>query len=130
MADIQPSDNREDEREMITSKFFNMGRVFITKGIDKAIRESDKFAIEVNLSLQRYAVKDWGNLGTEDKQTNDEALNYPDDLYILGAYQTSKGKSILSQIEFQKRQEITQLQFVSQKRDKRESVDCLKYGSP
>jgi len=78
--------------KMFKSKFFNMGRVVVTKGIDEAMRENQKFAMEVNLSLQRYAVKDWGNLDAEDKQTNDEALNYPDDLYILGAYQTSKGK--------------------------------------
>ena len=69
-----------------------MGRVVVTKGIDETMRENQKFAMEVNLSLQRYAVKDWGNLDAEDKQTNDEALNYPDDLYILGAYQTSKEK--------------------------------------
>ena len=37
-----------------------MGRVVVTKGIDEAMRENQKFAMEVNLSLQRYAVKDWG----------------------------------------------------------------------
>ena len=36
-----------------------MGRVVVTKGIDEAMRENQKFAMEVNLSLQRYAVKDW-----------------------------------------------------------------------
>ena len=77
---------------MITSKFFNMGKVVVTQGIDEAMRENRKFTLEVNLSLQRYAVKDWGNLDAEDKQTNDDALNYPDDLYILAAYQTCKGK--------------------------------------
>lgn len=46
--------------EMFKSKFFNMGRVVVTKGIDEAMRENQKFAMEVNLSLQRYAVKDWG----------------------------------------------------------------------
>ena len=77
---------------MITSKFFNMGQVVVTKGINAAMEESNKFLLEVNLCLQRFAVKDWGNLGEEDKQTNEDALNYPDDLYLLGAYQTSKGK--------------------------------------
>ena len=51
-----------------------------------------KFAVEVTIALQKYAVKDWGNLDAEDKQTNEEALNYPEDLYLLGAYDTSKGK--------------------------------------
>ena len=77
---------------MTTSKFFNMGQVVVTKGINAAMEESNKFLLEVNLCLQRFAVKDWGNLGEEDKQTNEDALNYPDDLYLLGAYQTSKGK--------------------------------------
>ena len=77
---------------MITSKFFNMGQIVVTKGIDTLLRENEKFAMEVNLSLQRYAVKDWGNLDAEDKQTNEDALNYPDDLYLLGAYNTCKGK--------------------------------------
>ena len=48
--------------------------------------------LKVTIALQRYAVKDWGNLDDEDKKTNEEALNYPDDLYLLGAYNTSKGK--------------------------------------
>ena len=51
-----------------------------------------KFAMEVNLCLQRYAVKDWGNLDAEDKQANEDALQYPDDLYLLAAYKTCKGK--------------------------------------
>ena len=77
---------------MMTSKFFNIGKVVVTKSIDELMKENRKFAVEVTLSLQRYAVKDWGNLDAEDKQINDEALNYPDDLYLLGAYKTSKGK--------------------------------------
>ena len=73
---------------MITSKYFNMGKIVVTYGISEAMKENDRFAAEVNLSLQRYAVKDWGNLDEEDKQTNEDALNYPDDLYILAAYET------------------------------------------
>lgn len=77
---------------MVTSKYFNMGKIVATLGINEAMKENDRFAAEVNLSLQRYAVKDWGCLDDEDKQTNEEALNYPDDLYLLGAYETYKGK--------------------------------------
>lgn len=77
---------------MITSKFFNMGKVIVTKGIDSLMRENRKFALEVNLCLRRFAVKDFGCISEEDKQTNEEALNYPDDLYLLGAYKTCKGK--------------------------------------
>ena len=76
----------------MTSKFFNMGLVVVTKGIDSAMKKNSKFEEEVDSCLQRFANKDWGDLDDEDKQTNDDALNYPDDLYLLGAYQTCKGK--------------------------------------
>ena len=65
-----------------------MGQVVVTKGINDIMAANKKFATEIMVSLQRYAVKDWGCLDNEDKKTNDEAL----DLYILGAYKTSKGK--------------------------------------
>lgn len=77
---------------MLTSKYFNIGKVVVTHGINEAMKENSYFAAEVNLSLRRYAVKDWGCLCDEDKQTNEEALNYPDDLYLLAAYETCKGK--------------------------------------
>ena len=77
---------------MITSKFFNIGRIVVTRSINDLMAAEQKFAVEVTVALQRYAVKDWGNLDDEDKQTNEEALNYPDDLYLLGAYDTSKGR--------------------------------------
>lgn len=77
---------------MITSKFFNMGQVVTTRSINNIMAVEQKFAVEVTVALQRFAVKDWGNLDDEDKQTNEEALRYPDDLYVMGAYDTSKGK--------------------------------------
>lgn len=77
---------------MITSKFFNMGQVVTTRTFNDLMAAEQKFAVEVTVALQRYAVKDWGNLDDEDKQTNEDALNYPDDLYVMGAYDTSKGK--------------------------------------
>lgn len=80
------------EINMFISKFFNMGKVVVTHGINEAMTENSRFAAEVNLSLQRYAVKDWGNLDDEDKQMNEDALKYPDDLYLLAAYETCKGK--------------------------------------
>lgn len=77
---------------MVTSKYFNIGKIVVTRGIYEAMKENDRFAAEVNLSLQRYVVKDWGCLCDEDKQTNEDALKYPDDLYLFAAYQTCKGK--------------------------------------
>lgn len=43
---------------MYKSKFFNVGKVAVTRGINGAIAENQKFALEVELSLQRYCVKD------------------------------------------------------------------------
>ena len=77
---------------MITSRYFNMGKIVVTYGINEAMKENDRFAAEVNLSLQRYAVKDWGSVSDNDKQVNEDALQYPDDLYILATYETCKGK--------------------------------------
>ena len=77
---------------MITSKYFNMGKIVVTHGINEVMKENPQFVREVNACLQRYAVKDWGNLSEEDKEVNEEALQYPDDLYLMGAYQTYKGK--------------------------------------
>ena len=77
---------------MIASKYFNMGKIVVTHGINEAMNKDSRFAAEVSLSLHRYAVKDWGNLDEEDKQANEEALSNLDDLYLLAAYETCKGK--------------------------------------
>ena len=77
---------------MVTSKYFNVGKLVVTLGIDTAMRENSRCAAEVYLSLQRYCVKDWENLSEDDKEANENALQNPDDLYLLAAYQTCKGK--------------------------------------
>ena len=77
---------------MFTSKYFNLGKVVCTVTLNNVITENRQFAKEVVSALQRYVNKDWGDLCEEDKQINDNALQYPDDLYILAAYKTCKGK--------------------------------------
>lgn len=77
---------------MFISKYFNIGKVVVTHGINETMKENSRFAAEVNLSLQRYCVKDWETISDGDKQVNEEALQYPDDLYLLAAYQTCEGK--------------------------------------
>lgn len=79
---------------MITSKFFNMGQVVTTRSINDLIAAEQKFAVEVTVALQRFAVKDWGDMDAEDKQTNEDALNYPDDLYVMGALQYLKRQNL------------------------------------
>lgn len=77
---------------MIKSKYFNVGKVVATIGVNNTIKENKQFAREIISALQRYVNKDWGDLDEEDKQTNEDTLQYPDDLYLLGAYKTCKGK--------------------------------------
>lgn len=78
---------------MFTSKYFNLGKVVCTATLNNIMSENKRFANEVMSALQRYCNKDWGDLLCEgDKQTNEDALQYPDDLYLLAAYQTCKGK--------------------------------------
>lgn len=78
---------------MYVSKYFNLGSVVVTDRINEAMKESRRFTMEIIVDLQRYCIKDWGNLlSEEDMKANDEALKDPDDLYILAAYQTCKGK--------------------------------------
>ena len=77
---------------MFTSKYFNLGKVVCTATLNNIMSENKQFANEVMSALQRYCNKDWGDLCEEDKQTNEDALQYPDDLYLLAAYKTCKGK--------------------------------------
>lgn len=80
------------ERDMYTSKYFNLGKVVVTNTINNFMVKDKNFRRDVLSALQRYCNKDWGDLDAEDKQTNEDALQYPDDLYILAAYKTCKGK--------------------------------------
>lgn len=48
--------------------------------------------MEIILCLRRFAIKDWGIISAEDELTNEDALQYPDNLYLLVSYQTCKGK--------------------------------------
>lgn len=78
---------------MSDSKFFyNMGRIVMTPTIAAAIGENSRFATDVSTALGRYFRKDWGDISDASKQINDNAFNHPDDLYILAAYYTCKGK--------------------------------------
>lgn len=77
---------------MFTSKYFNLGTVVCTVTVGHAMEENRQFAKDVTIALMRYREKDWGDLSEGDKQMNEDALLYPDDLYILAAYKTCKGK--------------------------------------
>lgn len=77
---------------MFTSKYFSLGKVVWTQRVNNMVVENKQFGKEVLTALMRYLEKDWGELDEEDKQVNEDALQYPDDLYLLAAYQTCRGK--------------------------------------
>ena len=77
---------------MFSSKYFNMGKVVCTATLHNAMSENSRFAKEVIMAINRYSNKEWGELSEDDQQVNEDALQYPDDLYLLGAYKTCKGK--------------------------------------
>lgn len=77
---------------MFKSIYFNLGKVVVTNGIHSTMLDNKEFANEVFVSLNRYCGKDWGDICEEDALVNERALEYPDDLYLLGAYHTCCGK--------------------------------------
>lgn len=77
---------------MLKSIYFNLGKVVVTNGINSTMLENKEFANEVFISLKRFCGKDWGDICEEDALVNERALEYPDDLYLLGAYHTCRGK--------------------------------------
>lgn len=78
--------------DMFNSKYFNMGTVVVTNRINETMMENNMFHLEVLFALDNFSKKDWGILCEEDVHVNEDALQYPDDLYLFGAYQTCKGK--------------------------------------
>jgi len=64
---------------------FSLGQVFTTRGVNDLCSLDSRFAIHILQSLERYAVKDWGDTCLEDAAMNDAAVNYGDDR-ILAVY--------------------------------------------
>jgi hypothetical protein len=70
-------------------KPLNLGQIVATPAALEAIEASGQTAADF---LRRHANKDWGDLGDEDKQLNDEALQ--DGSRILSAYRTGNGTKL------------------------------------
>ena len=60
---------------------FNLGQAVMTRGIANEMEQSKEFAEFVQLSFYRHSVGDWGDLGEEDKQANENALENGDRLF-------------------------------------------------
>lgn len=63
---------------------------YMTRGINDAIADNADFAKELDKAIKRYLAFDWGDLGEEDKQLNDDAVKNPGSDRILARYNTSK----------------------------------------
>lgn len=68
-----------------------LGKTVMTGGVNNKIAESEKFAREIKICMEKYITCDWGDLCNEDKEMNDNALINGNDR-ILAAYDTSEGK--------------------------------------
>ncbi len=68
-----------------------LGKTVMTSGVNNKIAESEKFAREIKICMEKYITCDWGDLCNEDKEMNDNALRNGNDR-VLAAYDTSEGK--------------------------------------
>ena len=67
------------------------GKMVVTRGIHWAMQNDTVFERKISEIITRYLNGDWGDLGDEDKQMNEDAIVSGKDR-ILAAYQTSKGE--------------------------------------
>lgn len=67
-----------------------LGEIYMTRGIDDAIRENPGFEAEVRQAFLRYLNCDWGDLCQDDIDLNTQALATGE--RILALYTTSEGK--------------------------------------
>ena len=65
---------------------FSLGQILATPGALRALQESEQTA---QFFLARHVRGDWGEVGDEDKNRNDQAL--VDGSRLLSAYRTLKG---------------------------------------
>ena len=64
---------------------FNPGQIIVTRGVNDLIAANEEFAKHVSLSLRRHLIGDWGDLCSEDRASNELALQEGDRL--LSAYE-------------------------------------------
>lgn len=68
----------------------DLGKVYMTQGIDIARKESEEFAENVDVALARFQVNDWGDISENDAKANNEDIAVSEN--VCGAYYTCKGK--------------------------------------
>ena len=68
-----------------------IGQLGMTRGLAEAIQGDKELSQEVHLAIQRYLQCDWGNLGEDDKEMNNRAVEDPGSDRILARYTTKEG---------------------------------------
>ena len=69
---------------------FKAGQIYIARGVNEQVAESDNFRKFIAISFMRYSNQDWGDLCVEDKEMNDQAVQYGDGR-IVGRYNNALG---------------------------------------
>lgn len=86
--------------------------LFITAGISYKTKESLKFSKEIASCIERYKKRDWGDLGTEDIKSNQDAIKNGG--RVLAAYNTSEGKVYLITSDALAEEWLTTILFASE----------------
>lgn len=75
----------------LESMKFNVGMVYLTRGVDTMVREDKAFSKFVGKSFARHVNGDWGDLCDEDKELNEMALLNGDDR-LFSRYEFNGGE--------------------------------------
>lgn len=76
---------------ILKSTIGELGQIVITRGLNSAIEQSQEAHAEVMDALRRYMLGEWGDLGAEDKEMNDNAVRNPKSDRILARYNLECG---------------------------------------
>lgn len=68
-----------------------VGKTVITRGLAAALENDEGLQKEIYKAWERYKSCDWGNLGEEDQEMNNNAVKEPRSDRILARYSTTKG---------------------------------------
>jgi len=71
---------------------FPVGTIYLTRGVNEKISESERFEMFVIRSLKSHMTGDWGDLGQGDKKEN--ALSLKKGYRLLSSYKYRDGTRI------------------------------------
>ena len=66
---------------MSTKKLFPLGSLITTMGVNSEMQTNEKFFLFLNTSLEKHKSGDWGDLESEDRASNDAAIDHEDRIF-------------------------------------------------